>query len=73
MRQLISDDELWEQFAQRALIRVAAEGADFGEVLATVEAVGSGGSHEWHAGRHGLGCCDDSAYALGTTPADWSE
>jgi dienelactone hydrolase len=48
MRHLISDDELWEEFAQRALIRVAAEGADFGEVLTTVEAVGSGGSHEWH-------------------------
>lgn len=48
MRGLLSDDELWDDFAQRALVRVAADGADFGEILATIAAVGDGGADAWY-------------------------
>lgn len=47
MRNLISDDPMWEAFAERAVTRVPSGGADFGEILATVAAVGDGGADTW--------------------------
>ena len=46
---LLSDNPMWEAFGQRALLTTGSGGADFGECLATVRAVGEdGGADEWH-------------------------
>ena len=46
---LLSNNPLWEAFGERALLYAGSSGADFGECLVTVQAVGDqGGPDDWH-------------------------
>lgn len=46
---LLSENPMWEAFGQRALLTTGAGGADFGECLAAVRAVGEDGdAGDWH-------------------------
>ncbi len=42
MRPLLSDNEMWEDFGNRALLLAGEHGADFGECVTTVQRVGAG-------------------------------
>ncbi|WP_182357979.1 alpha/beta hydrolase family protein [Tomitella gaofuii] len=44
---MISDNDLWNSWAERALVRVAAAGADFGEILVAAAGVPDGDMDTW--------------------------
>jgi pimeloyl-ACP methyl ester carboxylesterase len=67
---LLSTNDLWEDFGQRALLWAPAGGADFGECLATVEAVGDDGTgddwyREWTATADRVAGIGDNCAAKG--------
>ena len=72
---LLSSNPMWEEFAQRALLWAPTGGADFGECLATVQAIGDDGSfddwyREWTATADRVaGIADDCAAEGHTTSA----
>ena len=45
---LLSENPLWEAFATRLLYSTTYGGADFGEVLTTMERIGGGDAGTWH-------------------------
>jgi hypothetical protein len=64
---LLSSNPMWEDFGQRALLWAPTGGADFGECLTTVQAIGDDGSaddwyREWTATADRIaGIADDCA------------
>jgi alpha-beta hydrolase superfamily lysophospholipase len=45
---LLSDHPLWEEFGTRLLYTAGYGGADFGEVLTTMQRIGDGDADAWH-------------------------
>jgi hypothetical protein len=48
MQPLLSDNPLWEAFANRSLVLAIDRGADFGECVTTVQRVGAGTVDGWY-------------------------
>ncbi len=45
---LLSENPLWDEFATRLLYSASYGGADFGEVLTTMDRIGDGDADAWH-------------------------